>query len=218
MLHRPPDVVSDHIRATGEFWEADILDEICERLSQRPPGVLVDAGAMIGNHTAYLASFVPHTAIHAFEPAPVNASILRVNVSHYPNVVIHALALSDQPGRLTMSIEKGNRGHAVVAATDPWPEPGKVDTVWEVDAITLDSLALEEVRLIKIDVEWHEPQVIAGAIETITRWHPMVVVEDWNYEYGDLLPGYRLARSWERAHQTFLYEWDDPSERSWSPY
>lgn len=206
-LHPSPDFVSDHIRTTLDFWEADILDELRERLATMRPGVLVDVGAMIGNHTAYLASFVEHTAIHAFEPAPINVGLLRINVSHFRKVVIHPVALSDRRQRLAMSVERGNRGHAVVLATDPWSEPDKVETVWEVDAMALDELELDDVRLIKIDVEWHEPQVLAGAQATIERCHPLIVIEDWKHEYGALLPGYRLAKSWEQEHQTFLYEW-----------
>jgi FkbM family methyltransferase len=211
-LHQSPDYVSDHIRRTGEFYEADVLDAIRDRLwaqtaRGREPGVLVDAGAMIGNHTVYLAEFAPHSAIHAFEPAPVNLGLLKVNTAHYRNVHVHTIALSDKAGRLAMSVHRENRGHATVAATDPWPEPDAVDTVWEADARTLDSYGFEDVRLIKIDVEWHEPQVLAGAAVTIERWHPLIVIEDWGNVYGSLLPGYRLAAEWEQAHQTFLYEW-----------
>lgn len=203
-LHASPDYVSDHIRRAGDFYEADILDELARRVTG---GILVDAGAMIGNHSAYLARFVPHTAIHAFEPAPVNLDLLRVNVAPYPSVTVHPVALSSRPGQVMMSVHATNRGHAVVDATDPWPQPETVDRAWLADAITLDSLELEDVTLLKVDVEWHEPEVLAGARETIARWHPLIVIEDWQHVYGDLLPGYRMAAEWELAHQTFLYEW-----------
>lgn len=210
-LHPSPDYVSDHIRQAHDFYEADILDEIQRRLGRvvRARSVLVDAGAMIGNHTAYLATFVPHTAIHAFEPAPVNLDLLRHNVAPFRTVTVHPLALSDRPGPVTMSVHRTNRGHGVIDATDPWPDPGTVDQGWIAQAITLDSLELEDVSLIKIDVEWHEPQVLAGARETIARCRPLIVIEDWQHVYGDLIPGYRLAAEWEIAHQTFLYEPED---------
>lgn len=206
-LHPSPDWVSDDIRRRGDFYEIAILEELGRRVTG---GVLVDAGAMIGNHTAYLAAFVPHTAIHAFEPAPVNLELLRRNVAPYPSVTVHPVALSSRPGPVRMSVHRTNRGHAVVDSTDPWPEPDTVDQVWDARAIALDSLMLEDVALLKVDVEWHEPEVLAGARETIDRCHPLIVIEDWKHVYGDLLPGYRLAAEWETAHQTFLYEWTGP--------
>lgn len=42
---------------------------------------------------------------------------------------------------------------------------------------TLDSFGFEEVDFIKIDVEGWEHNVIKGGIETITKWKPVVIIE-----------------------------------------
>ena len=47
----------------------------------------------------------------------------------------------------------------------------------EVQTVSLDSLGLNRIDLIKIDVEAMEPDVLEGASETIRRDHPMLVVE-----------------------------------------
>lgn len=202
-LHPSPDYVSDHIRRTGEFYEIAILEELARRITG---GVLVDAGAMIGNHTAFLAAFVPHSEIWAFEPAPVNLRLLRENVRPFPTVRVIDAALSDyRTGSVTMSTHRTNRGHSVVDATDPWPQPDEHDPPFTARAMALDGLKLEDVSLLKIDVEWHEPQVLAGAVDTIARCRPLIVIEDWKHEYGALLPGYHVAVAWEQLHQTFLY-------------
>jgi FkbM family methyltransferase len=194
-LHPSPDYVSDQIRETGEPYEADILTELRARITG---GVLVDVGAMIGNHTAYLAEFVPHTAIHAFEPLPANIALLRRNVARFPTVIVHPHALSDRWHTVRLSVETGNFGHTQVA---PVGQSGAV-------AWPLDRFKFQDVTLLKIDVEGHEPEVLAGAQRTIERWHPLVVIEDWPGEgYGDLLAGYRLAVEWQEKHQTYLYEW-----------
>jgi FkbM family methyltransferase len=193
-LHPPGDYVSDVIRSTGDWFERPVLDEIARRVTG---GVLIDAGAMIGNHTAYMALFVPHTEIHAFEPLPANLELLRANVAGYPSVKVHPVALSDRGSTVGLISEPENLGHARIA------EEGG----YRVRAIPLDAYQLVDVALIKIDVEGHEPQVLAGARETIARSHPLIVIEDWKLEYATLLPGYELAVAWEEAHQTFLYEW-----------
>lgn len=207
-LHPPGDYVSDVIATSRDFYEAGILDEIRDRLERRPAGVLVDAGAMIGNHTAYLAAFVPHHHIHAFEPAPVNLGLLRRNVRPWWSTThVHPIALSDHVGHLTMTVHRENRGHGVITETDPWQDVARHDPPFAVRAQPLDAYHLDDVTLLKIDVESHEPAVLAGARDTIARWHPMIVIEDWAAKYAALLPGYRLVAEWEKAHQTFMYEW-----------
>ena len=192
-MHPAGDFVSDEIRRTGDFHEAEILDAIATIIE---PGLLVDAGAMIGNHSAYLAAFVPHTAIHAFEPWPANVELLRRNVASYPSVTVHPVALSDHAWHLRMASEP-NLGHSRVTENGPL----------EVEAVTLDSFGFEDVTFLKIDVESHEPQLLAGAAETIERCHPLILIEDWTGKYGDLLPGYRQVAEWGRARQTYLYLW-----------
>jgi FkbM family methyltransferase len=192
-LHPPGDFVSDEIRQTGDFFEAEILEELTRRIDG---GVLIDAGAMVGNHTAFLAEFVRHAAIHAFEPWPDNLALLFRNVAAYPTVTVHAQALSDRPRTLRMQSE-ANRGHSMVVDDGPL----------EVQALPLDEFAFDDVTLLKIDVESHEPQVLIGAAATIARCHPLILIEDWTGRYGSLLPGYRLAAEWGQTRQTYLYEW-----------
>ena len=42
---------------------------------------------------------------------------------------------------------------------------------------TLDTYAFDDVKLIKVDVEGHEQSVILGAIETLKKCSPILVVE-----------------------------------------
>lgn len=196
-LHPEGDWLSDHLRATGRWHEEGPLRRVLRELQALPPGVLVDAGAMIGTHTAYLAAFAPHTEVHAYEPLPANLVLLDANVRPYPTVQVHPVALSDRERRLLLVSEPGNLGHTVAHE----------DRHGTVPALPLDGYQLAQVRLLKVDVEGHEPQVIAGARATIEAWHPLVLIEDWRREYGALLPGYELLAEWEREHQTYLYRW-----------
>lgn len=65
--------------------------------------------------------------------------------------------------------------------------------------VTVDSMRVPRIDLIKIDVEGMEPEVLAGATETIARDHPMMIVEC--LQNSDALcetlsgMGYRLMRS-----------------------
>ncbi len=197
-LHPPGDYVSDAIRLAGDFYEAAVLDEVARQLAERPPGLLVDAGAMIGNHTTYLAAFAQHTEVRAFEPVPANLALLLANTRAWPTVHVHPLALSDGGRQLQLRLEPGNLGHATTDLDGP-------GAVVRVHAVALDDLELDQVALLKVDVEGHEPQVLAGARRTLERWRPLVVLESWQGRPDELLPGYQLVAEWERAHQTYLY-------------
>lgn len=189
-LHPPGDWVSDEIRRTGTWFESDILLYVAP-LAQR--GVIVDAGAHIGNHAVYWARHT-EAKVHAFEPWPDNFALLKENAADYPQITVHNVALSDRERELFMTADP-NLGHVRVAAA------GRE----RIRALPLDAFGLREVALLKIDVEGHEPQVLAGARETIAGSLPLILIEDWTGTYDRLLPGYELIRSWARAHQTYLY-------------
>jgi FkbM family methyltransferase len=194
-LHPRGEYVSDRIRETGDFYEADVLDDTAARLA--PGAVIADVGAMLGNHSAYWAAFCGPALIHAFEPVPDNQALLRRNLLPYRSAVPHLVALSDHGGSVRMTAEPSNMGHARVDPAGTIVAP----------CTTLDAYWLSALALLKVDVEGHEREVLAGAAETIARCRPLVLIEDWAGQgFGELLPGYRLAAEWEQAHQTFLYE------------
>jgi FkbM family methyltransferase len=179
----------------AEGWfEYAPLQQTVTYLDFLRPGVIVDAGAMVGTHSYWWAIAAKHTAIHAFEPLPANVQLLIENMAQFPTVKVHPVALSDRRRGVHLATTPGNYGHTYIA-----------DEGVFAPAFALDDYNLEDVRLIKIDVEGHEPEVLAGARETIERWRPLILIEDWNQEYGALLPGYRLIGSWP-DEQTYLYE------------
>lgn len=125
----------------------------------------VDVGAHVGLWTRMLASKFSH--VTAFEPVAENFACLQQNVT-LPNVVLENAALGAAPGLCAMALPPdGNSGCWRV-------EPdGR-----EIELKTLDSYRLNEVDLIKVDVEGFEGEVLRGARETLQRWRPTVVLEE----------------------------------------
>lgn len=78
----------------------------------------------------------------------------------------------------------------------------------EVDAITIDSLNLQDVSIIKIDVERAEPFVLRGAKETIERCRPALIVEALGDAERDAvmteLPDYELSEVMDRRNLLLL--------------
>jgi FkbM family methyltransferase len=189
------EAVSEAIRQSGDFYEAEILDFVREVYPAHR--TIVDAGAFIGNHSVYFAAFLPHERIHAFEPIPANFGLLAVNVAPYREVIAHALALSDKARMLRMRAMDSNMGACRVTRRGPI----------EVPAVALDDLDVGTVTLLKIDVENHEKRLLAGARRTIARDHPLILIEDWTYGKGaKMLPGYELVKGWDERF-TYLYRW-----------
>ncbi len=198
-LHPFGEGVSDIIRRTGDFYEAEVLDYLAEH--HRRQRTIVDAGAMIGNHTCYFAAFLAHDAIAAFEPIPDNFALLVRNTLPFPTVERFPLALTDGGSEFVrMRVDRANMGACRLDG----------DGTLYVPAMALDALDLGPITLLKIDVEHSERELLDGARRTIARWRPLVLLEDWTYGRiaAELLPGYVLEREWPDAF-TYLYHWPD---------
>jgi len=143
--------------------------EICRRR-----GIAVDVGAHVGFWSYYLA--LAFRSVHAFEPSELFAQCFERNV-RAKNVVLHRVALGEAACGVELEMDPVNSG-----ATHVRP-----DAVGGVPMRRLDDYALDEVDLLKVDVEGYEARVLQGARETLLRCRPVVIVEqkDFAGRYGD---------------------------------
>lgn len=184
---------TDHIQAflaAGNYYESRALGHMRRHLHRRR-GVVVDAGAYIGSHTLFLAG-VCGRRVHAFEPNPAAAEILRANLALNPglDVVVHDVALGAWSGRGRLSVvDPTNLGTTSVRP---------VDVGGKVHIAPLDRVVSERVALLKIDVEGMELAVLHGAQQVIARHRPLVYVEVIDPSrlptVQALLPGYERVR------------------------
>lgn len=135
----------------------------------RTGDTVVDVGAHRGVYTWHLARLVGTSGrVHAFEPQADLASYLDRAFRATLQVKVHNRALSNRAGKAVLTIPKA-AGHASLEPV----EPG--DSV-EVDVAPLDALAVSP-SFMKIDVESHEASVIMGALTTIRRCRPALLIE-----------------------------------------
>jgi FkbM family methyltransferase len=141
----------------------------------KPGASVIEVGANIGAHTLFLARAVgPEGSVVAIEPQGAIFQLLCTNlaINEIGNVrAIHAGA-GREPGRAFIPRpdygKPGNFG--AIALSKEGGEP--------IDVVTIDELHLSACHFIKIDAEGSEQPVIAGAVNTIDRFHPILYVEN----------------------------------------
>jgi FkbM family methyltransferase len=132
----------------------------------------VDVGVWWGPWTWWLAQRTP--LVHAFEPHPAVADALAPVLPR--NVRLYQEAASDRIGVAQLWAPRGGRGTEGLSSL---LEPGEASRYQplSVPKITLDSKKLGDVGFVKIDVEGHELSVLRGAVETLHRYRPTLLVE-----------------------------------------
>ncbi len=133
----------------------------------------LDVGAHVGIWTRHLAD--EFDEVISLEPNPENFECLQKNTEGMDNVILRNEGASWTSDMMTLVHNReGNSGMWSLA--DPGEKvPGH--KAYFVKVITIDSLALPDLDLIKIDAEGHEPGVLRGAISTIERCRPVLCME-----------------------------------------
>jgi FkbM family methyltransferase len=137
--------------------------------------VAVDAGANEGWYSCELAKLFDRVV--AIEPNQGLVNDLRS--ADLVNVEILTVALSNREGDAMLHIPV-RRGIPLSGWASV--DPGHLEAAESLErlgvrTLTLDSLALEHLDFLKIDVEGHEVEVIEGGRETLERCRPRVLVE-----------------------------------------
>lgn len=163
----------------GDIYEKYIFDYIRNNL-QVEGTTIIDIGANFGFHSLEFADLVGKTGkVISFEPQKLIYYQLCGNVilNGYDNITTYNVALSDETTKLKMenlqykstgSINIGN------AHLNAWTQTGYN----YVDVRPLDSFDdIDNVSVIKIDVQGYEPRVLDGAKKLIEKYQPIIFIE-----------------------------------------
>lgn len=171
------------IYALGAF-ELDTLRAL-ESLV-RPGATVLDVGANIGAHTLHLARLVGDRGrVIAFEPTDFAIAKLRANLKANPalepRVEVHQAFL----------VADASSPEPIAPIASSWPVDGSVPDDQEMGSramgvsgavtMTVDGVLASSghpaIQLIKMDVDGHELEVLAGARQTLSLHHPVIVME-----------------------------------------
>jgi FkbM family methyltransferase len=161
----------------------------------RPGDVVIDVGANVGAYALHMAKCVgPQGRVICFEPMLETFSHLCAVVKHEEayNVTLLNVAASDTHGFAMMDLPNYDSGHSNYYRASISNE-GK----YRVICAPIDSFTLPTVRLIKVDAEGHDLNVLKGAAKLIARDRPFLVVEgglDGDLAQWIAAAGYKLEQ------------------------
>jgi FkbM family methyltransferase len=170
------DAIGRHIAKYGTH-EPLLTQWLSDYLDAAGPGLFVDIGANCGWHALHAAQHSNVEHVLAFEPDPFNAWLLDRNIARndIENVLVEVSAVGARQGTARLSRHKrSNLGrHSIV--TDE-RAGSRMVPLTELDG-ALDRIGIGEHRIaaIKVDVEGHEPAVIAGAARALARTNALIL-------------------------------------------
>jgi FkbM family methyltransferase len=137
-------------------------------------GTFIDVGGHVGT---WAWNFVHEfKRVEAFEPVPLHRECFEKNtLAMADKIMLHPFALGDRPGRVAIRVDPLSTGGSFVQGKG------------EVEMRTLDSFNFENVDCLKIDCEGFEQFVLHGAEAMLTKWKPVICVEqkrDFPVKFG----------------------------------
>ncbi len=141
--------------------------DYCENKNKKFNYIL-DIGAWVGTWSVAMNKYCGR--IVAFEPDPLHYECLIKNVPE--DVETHQLAVGQQQKMISLSKDNFTQSKRVIGEGT-------------IPMITVDSLKMDDVDVIKIDVEGYEMEVLKGALETLkTTKYLMIELNNNTKKYG----------------------------------
>lgn len=174
-----PDLLTRHMLFEGGYQQ-DVLQAI--RRLARPGGVVLDVGGHHGLMAVVSGQSVgPTGRVFTFEPNPHARVHLKAHLAlnDINNAAVVEEALSDKEGDASFFAQKGDvtwNSTIIQGFADDFSDRDRI----EIKTLTLDAWVERSgvvPTLIKIDVEGSEFLVLQGALETLRRHRPVLIME-----------------------------------------
>ncbi len=154
---------------------------------------IIDAGAWIGDTALVLAEYT-NDKVYAFEPVAENINTMKkvIEINKKNNIVPVCLALGDENKIIEIDDSKSNSYLS-------FNGNNKI----EVNMVTLDKFVEDnniEVGLIKTDLEGFEQPFLKGAINTIKKQKPTLIISIY-HSYEDLFEIKPMIENWNLGYK-----------------
>jgi FkbM family methyltransferase len=137
--------------------------------------LVVDVGANRGEYSYLFVQM--GLSVRCFEPNVECADVLTGWAKREVGVDVYNVALSERPGIGVLLVPVDADGVVHDSSGSLLPKTSHENRAIDVELDALDNYNIDDVDLIKIDVEGFEDRVIRGALETIKRCRPAIIAE-----------------------------------------
>jgi FkbM family methyltransferase len=131
----------------------------------------IDIGACVGFWAKDLCKIFKE--VICFEPYNPSADCLEKNLNYHKNYKLHRTALSSNE----YGVKRFFFNKEAIGGNSFEEEGGSFTNFIDIPKRTLDSFNLKNVNYIKMDVQFHELEVLKGATKTLTNNDPVLCIE-----------------------------------------
>ena len=146
-------------------------------------GVFIDIGANMGYFSVFAAKIVGDKGrVIAIEPSSREFNRLEHNLklNRLKNASAHRLAITDKIGKAKISIATDERSSLNTIGYEFSVKGVEKIKTEEVESTTLDNFLkaarITKIDLIKLDVEGSEIRALKGAVKSIKKFHPIIIL------------------------------------------
>ena len=167
------DHIFKHLNIVGNFYELKLLEKV---KSLNLNGTYVDVGANIGNHTTFFSKFCNSDKVISIELDSKIYNVLEHNINtlELSNVTPINIGVGEKYKHVSISdIDKTNVGMTKITG-----DGGDI-VVNTLDNILSD---VDNITLMKFDVEGYETNALIGAKNIIKKHSPVIIAELRNDE------------------------------------
>ena len=163
---------------SDKVWEEKAVNIFMDNISNND--VVIDCGAYIGSHTLVLSRLA--SKVHAFEPQKLIYECLEKTFKNKDNVILYNVALYNKKGEISIGIS-GNDGTSSVLEC----RKRKFESDYLVECDMIDNYEFDKVDFIKIDTEGAEFKILEGAVKTIEKHRPKIIIEVFKHRKPQLV-------------------------------
>lgn len=154
-----------------------IENYIVNNLVEKNFGAIIDVGAHKGDKTSLFLKFFPKDNYYLFEPFDKYYQIIKNRFNNYNNIKIYKKGVSNYEG--SGNFYTSNK--KIYAESFSLKKHDFLENFEKIEIINLDKIEFKEkVKLIKLDVEGKEPEIIEGASRLILNDQPILLIETSN--------------------------------------
>lgn len=161
-------VMVDYEKNFKNLYKTYLLDKINFEKNDK----VIDCGANVGELKYALDFHNNYIKYIAFEPDDSVYKCLELNLKNEATLINKALSIENSVKELFVDSDGANTSLVDFGSSEKY----------EVEVITLDSLNLKNIKLLKIDAEGYEPEVLKGAKNTLSEI--MYISVDYGNERG----------------------------------